>query len=75
MIKGIKSGSLMLNKSIKERLGMYGMSSGYPNHSLLEPRSVIKNCRISEKDCTMPGGRTASAGWINTEMFSGLIAH
>lgn len=51
------------------------MSSGYPNHILLEPRSVIKKSWISEKYCTMPGGSTASAGWINTEMFSGVIAH
>lgn len=51
------------------------MSSGYPNHILLEPRSVIKNSWISEKYCTMPGGSTARAGWINTEMFSGVITH
>ncbi len=51
------------------------MSSGYPNHTLLEPRSVIKNSWISEKYCTMPGGSTASAGWIDTEVFSGVTAH
>lgn len=54
------------------------MSLGYPNHILLEPRSVIKNSRISEKYCTLPGGSTVSAGWINTELFSGqyyIIVH